>query len=161
MSTNLLHHPASFNHVDRVALEQEIGERIPTAFILLEALDRRTLASCRPALTTAQFHTLAALDRVPEQNLGQLAGRLLCDKANASKIIDKLEALALATRSQDPADRRRVTLRLTDDGKAVLERARALRAVALQRVFSALHDEELNGVTRDLVTLVSLLRQSV
>jgi DNA-binding MarR family transcriptional regulator len=155
MSTNILTQP------DTVALAepaQHIGRDIATAFIYLEALDRQTLAGGDPPLTTAQYHALVALSAAPAPSLGELARRLLCDKANASKLMDRLVALDLATRTPNTQDARKVVLGLTPAGHAALAQATRLRAAALGKAFAPLQGEGLQDVQHQLATLVALLR---
>lgn len=144
--------------VESTGREQELARDTATAFIHLEALDRKTLAAADPPLTPAQYHALVALSSVPAQSLNGLAARLLCDKANASKMMDRLSALGLATRTADPADARRVVLCLTPAGRAALDRATGLRVAALRGAFAPLQSDELRAMSRQLATLVALLR---
>jgi DNA-binding MarR family transcriptional regulator len=163
MSTNIAATTTSELHTlaARPQLEREIGQCVPTAFILLDALDRRTLAANDPPLTTAQYHALSGLAQVPQQSLSELAGRLLCDKANASKIIDRLETQGLASRTPDPRDARRVVLSLTAAGSTALESANNLRAEALRRAFAPMQDESVSQIGRSLITLVARLRTAL
>lgn len=138
-----------------------IDRAIRDAFIYLEALDRRTLAGVSSRLTTAQYHALAALDVTPTQSLGELATRLLCDKANASGLIDRLGALGLVDRVRDPRDRRRVALSLTPEGREALAQARRARAAALLRALAPLEMAGLTSMTEALQRLVALLQSAV
>jgi DNA-binding MarR family transcriptional regulator len=155
MSTNILD-----PNIDSALAEpaEQIGRDIATAFIHLEALDRQTLAAGDPPLTTAQYHALVALSAAPAPSLSELARRLLCDKANASKLVDRLIALGLGTRTQDREDARKVILGLTPEGQAALAQATRLRVAALSNVFAPIHGEGLQDVQRHLATLVALLR---
>lgn len=138
-----------------------IDRAIRQAFILLDALDRRTLGAVSPALTTAQYHALTALALAPSQNLGELAARLLCDKANASGLIDRLSEQGLATRTRDPADKRRVALDLTPAGRDVLARAALARGAALHRALAPLTDSGLRDAEGVLEHVVDLLQSAV
>ena len=138
-----------------------IDRAIRDAFIYLEALDRRTLAGITPRLTTAQYHALAALALTPTQSLGALATRLLCDKANASGLVDRLSALGLVDRVRDPHDRRRVALSLTPAGQEALAQARHARAAALLRALAPLEVAGLTTMTEALQRLVALLQSAV
>jgi DNA-binding MarR family transcriptional regulator len=155
MSTNILT-PVSDSALSEPA--QQIGRDIATAFIYLEALDRQTLAGGDPPLTTAQYHALVALSAAPAPSLAELARRLLCDKANASKLMDRLLTLGLATRTPDMEDARKVVLGLTPAGHAALVQATRLRSAALGNVFAPLQGEGLQDMQRHLATLVALLR---
>lgn len=138
-----------------------IDQAIREAFILLDALDRRTLATITPALTTAQYHTLAALAQVPSQSLGDLAARRLCDKANVSGLIDRLAEQGLATRLRDPNDKRRVALSLTPQGREVLAKATRVRSAALNRALLSLQASGLGDTQHVLQRLVELLQAAV
>lgn len=138
-----------------------IARQIATAYILLEALDRRTLSSLSPALTTAQYHALVALDQQPGQSLGDLATRLLCDKANASGLMDRLAALGLATRTRDPVDARRVMLRLTAAGEKVLAQGNEERRRALSAAVSHLARSDVELAARVLTDLIEALQRAV
>jgi DNA-binding MarR family transcriptional regulator len=155
MSTNILTQTSTTALSEPV---QQIGRDIATAFIHLEALDRQTLAAGDPPLTTAQYHALVALSDAPAPSLAELARRMLCDKANACKLMDRLVALGLATRVPDDDDGRKVVLGLTPSGQAALAQATRLRTAALGNVFAPLQGEGLQDVQRHLATLVALLR---
>lgn len=140
---------------------ERVDQAIREAFILLDALDRRTLATITPALTTAQYHTLVALAQVSSQSLGDLAARRLCDKANVSGLIDRLTEQGLATRTRDPDDKRRVSLGLTPQGRDVLARATQVRSAALQRALLPLETTGLSDTQHVLQRLVELLQDAV
>jgi DNA-binding MarR family transcriptional regulator len=169
MSTNFdcvsmhqpLPEPGSAQAAQRLALNMEIGRSVATAFIYLEALDRHTLSRVQPPLTPAQYHALAALERTPCQTLGALAETLLCDKGNASGIMDRLEALGLAERSRDTADRRRVALSLTPAGVQALAEARCLRTATMTTALATIDFDELSAIHERLARLSSTLEAAV
>lgn len=70
-------------------------------------------------LSPAQAHALQAI--TPDQPLAmsELAGRLRCDASNVTGLADRLEDAGLVERRQDPHDRRRKNLVLTDHGRAL------------------------------------------
>ena len=65
--------------------------------------------------TVAQVRTLLVLNRVGPCTLKTLAQALDVSGASASAMVDKLVEAGYVLRAQDPADRRRVTLQLTED----------------------------------------------
>jgi DNA-binding MarR family transcriptional regulator len=134
-----------------------IDESIRESFLLLDALDRRTLGSLTPPLTCAQFHALVALERDPGQSLSALATKLLCAKANASGLVDRLSGMDLVARETDPEDARRIRLALTPRGAGLLEVAKRERYVALTAELTALHTG--NGLPLD--ELARLMRSMV
>ncbi len=115
-----------------------IDESIREAFLLLDALDRRTLGRLSTPLTCAQFHALAALEHEPGQSLSALAAKLLCAKANASGLVDRLSAMQLVAKQTDPKDGRCIRLSLTGLGTEALARAKQARHEALTAELTAL-----------------------
>lgn len=147
--------------LDSTAALEDISQAISTAFIIQEAIDRHVLSEATPPITPAQYHALVALSLSPNQGLGDLADRLLCDKANASGLMDRLTALGLATRIRDPQDGRRVVVSLTPYGCDVLEHATQLRLRAMRHTFAPLDPNELTTLRHHLVDLVDLLQSSL
>jgi DNA-binding MarR family transcriptional regulator len=138
-----------------------IDEAIRESFLLFDALDRRTLVALETPLTCSQFHALVALEQNPGQSLSTLAQKLLCAKANASGVVDRLNLLGLVEKEPDPDDGRRIRLRLTTKGKSDLKIAKQMRHEAQERVlteFQRLHDIALGEVAHVMHKLVQHLR---
>ncbi len=125
--------PPMLGEADLTAL---IDGDLRRACLYLETLDRRTLGALAPPLTVPQYHALVALVRIPKQGVGELAVHLLCAKANASGIAERLVTLGLVERASDAADARRVLLSLTPVGARVLTHAAAARIAALERLLA-------------------------
>ena len=152
---------AEADPVRDLAAVRHINVAIREAFIYLDALDRRALAGITPPIMPSQYYALAALAAAPSQSLGQLAVRLLCDKANASGLVDRLQAVGLVDRERDPLDGRRVKLALTPAGFDVLAQATTARSTALLSALQSLQAEGLQATDARLVELVGLLRTAV
>ncbi|MEO3828263.1 MarR family transcriptional regulator [Actinomadura sp. B10D3] len=85
---------------------------------------------------SAQLRALFVLERGPV-NISHLAGTLGALVSSASRLCDRLEAAGLLTR--DPGrDRREVTVRLSPEGQALLDRLRLRRRADLTRVLAAM-----------------------
>ncbi|WP_346041807.1 MarR family winged helix-turn-helix transcriptional regulator [Actinomadura chokoriensis] len=83
---------------------------------------------------STQLRALFVLERGPV-NISNLAGELGALVSSASRLCDRLEAAGLLTR--DPGrDRREVTVRLSEDGRALLDRLRVRRLEDLTRVLA-------------------------
>ena len=54
--------------------------------------------------------------------MGELAGRMGCDPASATGIVDRLEAKGLVARVADPSDRRTKRVELTAEGRKTRRR---------------------------------------
>lgn len=91
------------------------------------------LSSC--GLTLNQYRALTLIEAGPPP-MGEFAFRLAMEPPNASALVDGLVARSLVARGRDRADRRRVVLKLTARGRALLSRAEALCTAALGRVAS-------------------------
>jgi len=80
--------------------------------------------------------TLATLERSGPRRLTALAVSEGVTQPAMTQLVDRLQGMSLLERAQDPADGRVVQVRITDEGRALLARRRAVRA---QRVAELLH----------------------
>jgi DNA-binding MarR family transcriptional regulator len=71
-------------------------------------------------LTAAEWRTMAVLNEYEPLSAKQIVARSSMDKVNVSRAVAGLEKAGLLARHVDPTDRRRVLLRLTPRGRAVL-----------------------------------------
>ena len=82
------------------------------------------------------------------------SGSLMLTSSGTTKRLDKLERAGLITRSPDPDDRRGVTITLTDEGRALIDRvteAHMDNEARLLEGLSAPEREQLAGLLRKLV----------
>lgn len=109
----------------------------------LRALARlsRVLESADSGLTVPQFRMLCALSEGGERS-ARLAERLAVRKPTLTALADGLIAAGYAARESEPGDRRIVRLRLTDAGRAALERADAAYLARLQPLLAEVPDPE-------------------
>jgi len=82
------------------------------------------LALTTVELTLPQYRVLAFLAD-GNQAASRLAEKLAVSRPSVTGVVDGLVARGLVTRSEDPADRRRVGHELTPGGRQVLETAEA------------------------------------
>jgi len=146
---------------DDASVVMDIDSAIRAAFIHLDALDRRALASIMPPITPAQYHVLAALAMEPTQNLGEVAARTLRDKSNASGLVGRLMEQDLVDRVRDPVDGRRGMLILTPSGRVALTRATQARMTALRHALTPLESTGLMTMAERLDQLAGLLQGAV
>jgi DNA-binding MarR family transcriptional regulator len=85
----------------------------------LGILERSEATCC--GVTMAQCHALYELRGTGEMSLNDLAESLSLDKSTVSRSVDTLVGSGLVVRETDPGDRRCVNLRLTADGRHVLD----------------------------------------
>ncbi|REF00231.1 MarR family transcriptional regulator [Thermomonospora umbrina] len=131
--------------------------RLPTHLVAeFLRLARRTSEELYPAEELRRPHvvTLAWLADQGPMSQRQVSERLRVGPADLVGVIDTLERLALVERRRDPADRRRYSLHLTDEGRRAL-RERRVRG-------ERLNDTLLAGLTEpERDTLRSLLLKAL
>ena len=91
----------------------------------------------RPAgLTALQYTALTVLERHDDMSSAQLARRSFVTAQSMADMITALEGRALIQRHRDRADRRRLVVSLTAEGRALLEACRP-EVAALERTMLA------------------------
>ena len=106
------------------------------------------------------YGVLAALRRAGapfELTPTELARQRLMTSGGMTALIDRLERRGLVSRSPNPNDRRGSLVRLTEDGRAVVDEAMQLHEQAEHRQLDALDDDE----RRQLAVLLRKLLLSV
>jgi DNA-binding MarR family transcriptional regulator len=76
-----------------------------------------------------------------------------------TKQIDRLERDGLVERTQSVEDRRRVAIRLTEEGQRLLRRVRSRRTAWLAQRLGELDDRELAAIEAAIAPLGRLLRE--
>jgi len=71
-------------------------------------------------LTSPQLIIMQDIDKTPGVNSGQVAKNVTLSAATVTNIIDRLESKNLVSRERNTQDKRKVSLYLTDNGKAIL-----------------------------------------
>jgi DNA-binding MarR family transcriptional regulator len=110
-------------------------------------------------LTVSQAFALHELDTEPPLSQRDLAERLHLEKSTVSRLVSEMERKGLVVRAPDPANRRTVRLRLTDEGRAL----HAGMAVSFHEQYvrwvSALEPAECDALLTGLAALVRTVRQ--
>lgn len=103
---------------DAYRLQDQIG------FILRKAHQRHVaiFASHIGDLTPPQFAALAKLQDIGETSQNQLGALIAMDAATIKGVIDRLKARGYVEISKHDGDKRRVLVRLTDEGRQAVER---------------------------------------
>jgi len=126
--------------IDTLALEQQVC-------FALAVTNRAVLSIYRPlleplGLTHPQYLVMLALwDRQKEStdddaplSVKQIAATLQLDSATLSPMLKRLQTLGLIARNRSTADERSTHIELTDDGRALRERALAIPAAVVARL---------------------------
>jgi DNA-binding MarR family transcriptional regulator len=109
----------------------QLAVRIEEAAGLLAEMWNRDAPDASPV----QLHALLIIERHRDINLSGLAAQLGALVSSASRLCDRLEAAGLLQRLPGPS-RRAVTLRLSHEGAALLDRVRRQRTEDLGRVLA-------------------------
>jgi DNA-binding MarR family transcriptional regulator len=142
--------------ISEVSLDVEAvaGELRPVLLRIARELRRETDAL---GVTTRQVTLLWVVRRNPGMSLSELAAEEGITAPALSGHVDRLERAGLIARVRSSDDRRRVGLRITDEGARLLRRVRARRTTWLAERLRALEPEELEAVTAALPALWRLL----
>ncbi len=105
-------------------------------------------------VTGANLAALRIVDRHGPLSLTEVARRLNLDQSTASRQVRPLEEHGLVERNADPSDRRSAPLNVTADGRAVLDRVRAVMINDIEVALTGWTADD----RRTLVALVERLR---
>jgi len=108
-------------------------------------------------ITARQATLLWLVKRRPGLSLAELAAEEGISPPALSGHVDRLERAGLIERVRSSEDRRRVGLRLTDDGARLLRRVRARRTTWLADRLGSLEATELEAIESAIPALASLV----
>ena len=113
---------------------------------------RKLLASLHPGLAAKLTPSkLRALDLLAEHEglrVGELAGKVGIDDATATRLVDRLEEMGVASRKSDAGDRRATTVALTPAGEEVVAGIAKQRQLFFCDVLDALEPAERGELVR-------------
>lgn len=101
---------------------------------------RHETGCCR--VNFAQCHLLLALDEAPEAGIQELSESLGMDKAHVSRTVESLVESGFLQREAGTEDRRRVSVRLTEDGEAKTTAIHELCDREYRELFESVSPEE-------------------
>jgi DNA-binding MarR family transcriptional regulator len=111
-------------------------------------------------VTAGQASLLAAIALKPGIGVGGLAAREGMSPAGMSGHVDRLEAAGLVKRTPSAADRRRVGLEVTEEGRRVLKAAKRRRTAWLAARLRELTPEQIEAVDAAVEPLSELLEDA-
>ena len=134
----------------RYVLDEQIG------FQLRVAMQRHTsifTSQMIEGLTQTQFASLAKLSEVGPCSQNHLGRLIFLDAATIKGVVDRLSLRGFLTASNDPTDKRRRAVVLTEEGRRVTEAAIKVAAQITADTLVPLTEEERRTVTRLLKKL--------
>ncbi len=129
-----------------------------------DALMHRMAGSHAPefleiAVTMPQAKLLYLLGAAGDLHMSELVSRLGVSLSTVSGLVDRIVEAGLASRREDPADRRQVVVGLTPAGAQFIDRFRELNAHQMRDLLDLLDDAELAGVRATLAALARAAEQ--
>jgi len=98
----------------------------------------------RLGISMTQLHVMHLLERHGEMAMSRLAEMLDVSVSNATGLIDRVEERGYVERIRVPSDRRIVLVRITANGRAVLDEVEAVREEILERILDELDPAQLS-----------------
>lgn len=117
---------------DLLRLENQVCFALVTAARNVVSIYRPVLEPL--GLTHPQYLVMLALWERSPRALGELAGELAMEPATLSPLVKRLEAQGRLTRKRRPADERVLEIGLTEEGRALRDRALAVPEQIMARV---------------------------
>ena len=121
-----------------------------------DALTRGMVEALKPVgISTTQYNVLRILRGAGEEKLAcrEISERMVTRDPDITRLLDRLEAAELVSRSRENLDRRVITARITDKGLRLLEE--------LDERVLQLHKDQLGHLGRNrLKSLIELLEQA-
>jgi DNA-binding MarR family transcriptional regulator len=114
-------------------------------------------AEARVGVTGAQLFVLQILAESPALSMNELAERTVTHQSTVSTVVNRLVRRRLVTKSRSPEDGRRVELRLSPKGKALVQRSPEVAQSRLIEGLRALPETEGRELARMLRRLVTVM----
>jgi DNA-binding MarR family transcriptional regulator len=103
-------------------------------------------------MTALQYTALTVLERHPDLTSAQLARNSFVTAQTMADMVTALEGRDLVERHRDAADRRRLVLALTKDGRALLRRYRGKVAALEAQMLDGVSERNVAALRRTLLT---------
>ena len=110
-------------------------------------------------LTYPQYLVMVVLWERENQTVKAIGDKLSLDSGTLTPLLKRLETAGLITRRRDTVDERQVLIGLTDEGRAMRERAEAI-PIAMGQAFGCTM-EEAKGLRAELITMRDNLVASI
>ncbi|MGH3734886.1 MAG: MarR family winged helix-turn-helix transcriptional regulator [Micromonosporaceae bacterium] len=120
---------------------EQLTSAVLTASRLLVAVSAHSLAEVEEALTLPQFRALVVLASRGPMKLVGLAAQLGVNPSTATRMADRLESAGMIDRRVNPDTRREVVLRLTGEGRQVVDGVTARRRAEIAAIVSRMPAE--------------------
>ena len=100
----------------------------------------------KAGVSMIQLHVLSMLVRHGETTMSRLAAAIDASVSNVTGLVDRMEQRGYVERVRVPDDRRVILIRVTPQGKAMLDEIETLRSDLFRRVLDGLPADRLDGL---------------
>ena len=138
-----------------------VTSAVLTASRALVTVSVRSLAAAEEHVTLPQFRLLMLLNGHGETNLVTLADRLLVNSSTALRMVDRLVKRGLVSRRVNPASRREVLLRLTENGQRIVDEVTARRREEIAAIVVKMPAQDRIGLVKALRYFATALGEPV
>ena len=123
----------------------ELADAFVTASRALVGLAVHSVGASAPEVTVAQFRALVLVAVEGERAVGDLAEHLGVNHSNASRLCDRLQRLGLLARRRSRSDGRVVRVRLTEEGRGLVDAVTRHRQDEVRRVLGRMTPDAAAG----------------
>lgn len=138
----------------RPVVHTELGAEL---LAVVSRLNRLATQRTRLPLPWAQARLLSTIEDHGEARISDLAALDHCSQPTMTTQVRRLEDAGLVTRTPDPNDARAVRIRITDEGRRVLQQARVNRQAVIDPLVAQLSDEDRDVLDSAVGTMRRLL----
>lgn len=143
------------------ATSEECAASVMDTIPLMMRFIRADMRACSAAcLSIPQLRSLAFLNRNPSASLSDLAEHLGVTCATASATTERLVQRNLVQRIDDPQERRRVLLNLTEDGKHHLKQSQDQTRTHIAELLTGFTEEQISHIEEGLALLKNVFEQT-
>jgi DNA-binding MarR family transcriptional regulator len=126
------------------ALKDRIIASFRETMVALKCIGSERMIKLGVSMT--QVHVLSMLQRHGDVPMSRLADLIDVSLSNATGLIDRMEERGYVERVRVPDDRRVVIVRMTDEGRRVMDDMESLREHTFRTVLDRLSEEQLRGI---------------
>jgi len=157
MTADTSNTPAGAGSCEELLLDNQLCFALYSTSLMMTKAYKPLLQALN--LTYPQYLTMLVLWERDGLTVGEVSTRLLTDPGSLTPLLKRLESEGLISRTRSKADERVVLLTLTEQGKALREKARRIPQCILSA--SGISVERLQALQQDLLGLRGNLHESL
>ncbi|MCX7794986.1 MAG: MarR family transcriptional regulator [bacterium] len=137
-------------------MNEEIEILLNDILALIKSRNRKLME--KYDITPLQYRALKIIkERHP--TMGDLCDALYISSSTVTELVDRLEDNNLVARVRSKEDRRVITLEITDEGNALLEKIQEERLEVLNKALNLLDEREKDEIREALIKLRNVLKE--